>query len=233
MPEDPQRTVQLDADVYDALLKRLQSFDEGVNGVLRRILNLPANSSVSMKFKTPSRAAAGGPIEGPSLHPQGSTVIGTSIRGGDTVAAKEPTPSEQHFHTSLGFDISDKSHFSALPPIVAFVKGPQFQSLTKGLDRYLALLSWIHNRHPDRFGEIQELPFGGRTYFSDNPDDITKSRGVTAKRIPKTEYFSMATLSNDTKRKIISQTLQYFGYPIEEVKMVLGEMPASESRLIS
>lgn len=207
MPQ-PQKTTTLDLDLYNALLRRTKDFGETISDVIRRELRF-SDRNESNEFNELDGLAAIREQGAKIKYEQLSELIDNSGDAGATPILVLP---------------------ESVPALISFVKGPEFQSHRKGLDRYLALLSWLHSRHPERFAAIQDIPFGGRKYFSHNASDITVSAGVTAKKIPKSDFFALGTLSNDAKRKIIDRLLNFFGYPPDQVKIVLREMPESASR---
>lgn len=133
---------------------------------------------------------------------------------------------------------SDKSHLSepsstTIPsPILAYAEGPKFRSLARGLDKFLALLAWLQQRHGTDFEEILNLPLGGRKYFAKTEGEIraTAHGSVSVRRIPESEIWALTTLSNDSKKTVISRVLQFLGYPTAEVAGVLKQFPDSEGR---
>lgn len=130
-------------------------------------------------------------------------------------------------------DQSDKSQPSAATPMVEFVRGPRFQGLGRGLDRFLAILGWLDERHGKAFEEIEKLPLGGRKYFAKTEAEIRAKAGgaITVHQIPGPSHmWALTTLSNDSKKMVVSRVLKYLGHSPEETRQVVAQFPASENR---
>jgi len=115
--------------------------------------------------------------------------------------------------------------------IIAFVTDSKFQALDGGLDRFLAMLSWLHNQHQEKFAGLPSLSFGSRKYFGRSEREILDTApGTKAKQIPNSEYWVMVTFSNDDKKKLLRRVMRFFGYAGTETERVLREFPDSKKR---
>jgi negative regulator of replication initiation len=121
-----------------------------------------------------------------------------------------------------------------VPNVVTFVRDRKFQALGRGLERFLALLSWLHGQHPGRFDDILALPFGGRKYFGKSGKEILDTvRGdIKVRQIPGSPYWVMVTFSNDDKKKILRQVMRFLGYGSTEIEDTMRELPDSRGRQI-
>ena len=128
---------------------------------------------------------------------------------------------------------------TALPPqksstseAIAFARSAKFQSLGRGLEKFLAMLSWLHSQHPEKFKDILMLPFGGRKYFGNSPKEIldTVNGDIKVRQIPGSPYWVMVTFSNDDKKKILRQVMRFLGYSAADIEATMRELPDSRGR---
>src|SRR5712691_3856845 len=104
-------------------------------------------------------------------------------------------------------------HLGQKSPIITFVTDPKFQALGRGLDRFLAMLSWLHSQNQETFAGLPSLPFGSRKYFGRAEREILDTApGTKAKQIPNSEYWVMVTFSNDDKKKLLRRVMRFLGY---------------------
>lgn len=132
------------------------------------------------------------------------------------VAAAPPPPSPEPVASTL----------------TEFIKSEQFQRHHQAIDRYLLVLGWLHSAHPKQFAEAA-LKFhrGSRAYFAKSEKEILESGdGVTARQIPQSQFWTLATLDNRSKRLVIEDLLRALGYSRSDIGPVLAELPDSGIR---
>jgi negative regulator of replication initiation len=116
-------------------------------------------------------------------------------------------------------------------PIIAFVTDPKFQVLYGGLDRFLAMLSWLNDCHPEKFAELPSMSFGSRNYFGRSEREILDTApGTKAKQIPNSEFWVLVTFSNDDKKKLLRRVIRFLGYSGTDTERALQEFPDSKKR---
>ena len=116
--------------------------------------------------------------------------------------------------------------------IAEFIRSERFQRNRQAVDRYLAILGWLHSVQPSEFGEVA-LKFrrGARAYFAKSEKEILHSGdGVSARQIPQSPFWALTTLDNKTKRLALEGVLQELGYSSIDINLVLAELPDSGIR---
>lgn len=125
----------------------------------------------------------------------------------------------------------------AAPPAVAstlaeFVRSDKFQRHRQAIDRFLAILCWLHAANPKQFADAA-LGFrrGKRLYFAKSQREIEDSGGgITAKPIPQSEFWVLTTLDNKSKRIVIEDILHELNYSRGDMDLAVAELPDSDIR---
>lgn len=112
---------------------------------------------------------------------------------------------------------------------VSFVPGLDLLGRRTAIARFLAILSWLHDRHRGEFARVLEVGGDQRAYFGRTREAIEATgTSVKPQQIPNSDFW--VTTNNDTARKckIVREVADLFGYPQEFVK-TLGKAvePAS------
>jgi len=103
----------------------------------------------------------------------------------------------------------------------------------KAIDRYLAILEWLHARESERFAQVV-LGFqcGTCVYFAMSQAEVERSgKGATAKPIPGSPFWALTKLGNPRKKSVVTRLLRSLGYPHSEINLVLAELPGKGIRL--
>lgn len=116
--------------------------------------------------------------------------------------------------------------------LIEFLKSEQFQRCNQAIDRYLVILGWLHSTTPKQFVEaVLKFHRGSRMYFAKSEKEILESGdGVTARQIPQSPFWALATLDNKSKRLVIEDILLALGYALGDINIVLNELPDSGIR---
>jgi negative regulator of replication initiation len=111
--------------------------------------------------------------------------------------------------------------------IVSFVQSPDYKVLS-GINRYLAVLGWLHKNRPEEFKKIENYRKGNRVYFGKSQQQVEESGdGITAKQIPDSNLWALSTLDNRAKRGLIEDILQLCNFQPSEVNAVVNSIPDS------
>ena len=98
-------------------------------------------------------------------------------------------------------------------PLAAYVLTPEFRAKFTDADKYLAILSWVAERHLDEFGEFIRSQTSGRRYLSLNREEILEScRHNQARQIDGTQYWAIMNIDTATKRRFLARVLEFIGY---------------------
>jgi negative modulator of initiation of replication len=120
----------------------------------------------------------------------------------------------------------------AASTLVEFIRSDRFQRHRQAVDRFLAILGWLHGAHRIQFVDVV-LGFrrGKRLYFAKSQEEIEESgRGITARPIPESQIWVLTTLDNKSKRIIIEDVLQELSYSRNDINLAVAELPDSDIR---
>jgi|SRR5665213_1464251 len=134
--------------------------------------------------------------------------------------SSQPTNSSKH-----------KPEPSAIPSaknsIVSFVQSPEYKVLS-GINKYLAVLGWLHKFKPNDFEKVESYRRGNRVYFGKSQRQVEESgEGIDAKLIPGSNIWTLATLDNRAKRGLLADVLQLCNFQSGEINIVIDTIPDS------
>ena len=111
--------------------------------------------------------------------------------------------------------------------VASFVQTSEYKVLS-GINKYLAVLGWLHKNKPDEFGKIESYRRGNRVYFGKSQRQVEESGdGVSAKQIPGSNVWALATLDNRAKRGLLADVLQLLNLEPGEINIVIDSIPDS------
>lgn len=123
-----------------------------------------------------------------------------------------------------------KSNLPALPAkdsIVSFVQSPEYTVLS-GINKYLAVLGWLHKYKPTDFEKVESYRRGNRVYFGTSQRQVEDSgEGIAAKQIPGSNIWTLATLDNRAKRGLLADVLKLCNIQSGEINIVIDTIPDS------
>jgi len=80
------------------------------------------------------------------------------------------------------------------------------------IQRYMSILSEIYQEDPTRFGKVESVKGRKRIYFHKSSLVIEGSgNSVNPEKIPNTPYYAATNLSDDKKKRILSDVLNVLG----------------------
>lgn len=111
----------------------------------------------------------------------------------------------------------------AAEPVAAFVLGAEFRAKATDAEKYLALLSWIAERHKDEFGEFVRAQSNGRRFLGLSREEIVEAcRHNQARQIDGTQYWAIMNLDTATKRRFLARVLEFIGYRDTVIEFACG-----------
>jgi len=122
---------------------------------------------------------------------------------------------------------------AALPStLTEFVRSERFTRHHQAVDKFLAMLGWLHHMHPKQFADVASaFRRGSRRYFAKSEREILQSGdGVTAKAIPQSPFWVLTTLDNKSKRIVLEDVLRALGYSRSDINSALAVLPDSGIR---
>jgi negative regulator of replication initiation len=113
--------------------------------------------------------------------------------------------------------------------LAAYVQSADYRMLNSGISKYLAVLGWLVKSHPKEFQKVLTYKRGTRVYFAGSEKEIMDggNGALTARKIPNSSVWTLATIDNPTKRKILSAILRVFGYKSDEINSVVSTIADS------
>jgi negative regulator of replication initiation len=120
---------------------------------------------------------------------------------------------------------------SASPPvknsIVSLVQSPEYTVLS-GINKYLTVLGWLHKHRQTEFAKVESFRKGNRVYFGHSQRMVEESgEGISAKQIPGSAIWTLATLDNRAKRAMLTDVLQLCNVQLGEINIVVETIPDS------
>jgi negative modulator of initiation of replication len=97
----------------------------------------------------------------------------------------------------------------------------KFRAYGAYVDKFLYILSVVHNQRKRDFGRVRDIRRGKRTYFATSEREIEESGTSTQPRqIPDSNYWVLTCSPTREKRDILREVLRLFGYTDKAVKAV-------------
>jgi negative regulator of replication initiation len=116
---------------------------------------------------------------------------------------------------------------SAKNSIVSFVESPEYKVLS-GINKYLAVLGWLHKYRANDFEKVESYRRGNRVYFGKSQRQVEESgENIAAKQIPGSSVWTLATLDNRAKRGLLADVLQLCNFQSGEINIVIDTIPDS------
>ncbi|MBK1876366.1 hypothetical protein [Pelagicoccus mobilis] len=98
-------------------------------------------------------------------------------------------------------------------PFYAFTQSKVFRALNTDADRYLALLSKLHEMHGPDFRDFIAAQNLKRRYFGNSKEEVcSASQYNQAREIPNSKYWAIMNIDKSTKRRFLRRLLIYIGY---------------------
>src|ERR1035437_8478607 len=111
----------------------------------------------------------------------------------------------------------------------SFLQSDEYLRMSTADEKYLCLVGWLFKNHPKLKDSLDDYSPRTRILFSKNRKAIEDSAGgaIVIKPIPEVVFYAMVTLSNPSKRKVVSKVLEMAGYDDPQIQRVLKTLPDS------
>lgn len=199
------RAIEIEEDIYAYLCSQTTEFGETPSSILRRLLHVPKSGSPR---ETPDESAE-------PIRPDGHS------------APVDPDGAEGTFTVEDEGESSDLAQASPQnAPIPAselgqFLTTRPFTDHYQALGRFLAVLTWLYQRHGQEFEAVTRVRGRRRVYFAENPDDIARSGSSTMPHpVPGTPWYVTTNTSTRLKLVILAKLLSRLGYPKADIALV-------------
>ena len=212
------RTIEIDEDIYRHLCSQTQEFGEPPSSILRRLLGLQAPDDLRHR---PSAPRPRPDPEHPTQSGQGAHWTSTTPE--DPPIQKAP-PREPTMEEPSG-PIQSTSELSQ------FLQSRPFTGERNALGRFLALLSWFHQRHEDEFEAVTQVRGRRRSYFAKTPEEIERTGHSTMpKPVPGTPWHVTTNTSLRLKRVILRKVMTRLAYSKEDIQKAAALLDPRRSR---
>jgi len=107
-------------------------------------------------------------------------------------------------------------------PIQEFIGTNEFRFAKGAVGRFLAVLSWLYQRHKDEFAVVEGIRGRGRLYFSKSANELERSgRSVNPKMIPESPYWVITTTPTDLKQEMLAEVMKALACDSESVRIAV------------
>lgn len=191
------KKIEVDDELYQYIASRTQAIGESASDILRRLLRLPATPQPFVLVQE-------------AMQRETNKVRSTS--------SKKITSTKKTIE-------NDRN--TAVERIEKILKSSEFIDETKGVTRFLMILTALYQIDPTRFGQIAEDIQGReRLYFArDESTLLASGNSIKAKQVPNSPFW--VNTNNNTARKgiILVTVMQAMDLPnslIEQVKFLFS-----------
>lgn len=117
--------------------------------------------------------------------------------------------------------------------LLSYVRGAEYQMLRSGINKYLAVLGWLHKTYQRDFQKVEGYKRGNRVYFARSKGAVESggNGAIHAKQIPGSQVWTLATLDNRSKRTILADLLRLYGFKPDEINIVISTISDSGRHL--
>lgn len=200
--EKKMKIIEVDEELYQYIASQTRSIGESASDILRRLLNLPAHTSVFVDDLTFAPAENNEKTES------------------KVEVQTEPAKSESVKPTK-------KQPITAINQIVEKVQtllnSTEFQEEGKAVTRFLAILRVLYRTNPESFAQATESLQGRtRVYFArDEATLLMTGNHTKPKQIPDTPYWVITNTNSGRKMLMLEGAMQSMDLPeslIDEVR---------------
>jgi negative modulator of initiation of replication len=108
------------------------------------------------------------------------------------------------------------------PPsdVEQWLKSPRFLGETTSLGRFMCLLSFLYEKHPEEFESVLNLQGRKRRYFARSADELDQwGQSVFPKQIARSPYWVVTNTETAKKRQIIESVMRMMGYAGADIRI--------------
>ena len=165
------------------------------HGVILRIKNAPATDL--SETQVPDRAPEVSKVTQPVLP------LAETVTSSPPVVPATPPPVSTSPAPPAGSVDADLDRF---------LHAPNFPRFGRAVDQYLAVLTWLIDKHPRGREAVASFRRGSRRYFAGSAEDINRTaKSANPKLIGNTGVYALTTTDTATKREIVAELLRFCG----------------------
>ncbi|WP_425271851.1 replication initiation negative regulator SeqA [Rodentibacter mrazii] len=190
---------------------------ESASDILRRLLNLPANSSNTLDFVSFDNTINESAVK--------SNNILTKETKSENVSQTQPEPTSKTVESSAPKTVKKQSE-TAINQIAdkvrALLSSSEFQEENKAVVRFLAILRVLYRTNPESFAQATESLQGRtRVYFArDEATLLMAGNHTKPKQIPDTPYWVITNTNSGRKMLMLEGAMQSMDLPEDLINEV-------------
>ncbi|AOF52326.1 replication initiation regulator SeqA [Rodentibacter caecimuris] len=210
------KIIEVDEELYQYIARQTQSIGESASDILRRLLNLPINSSNTLDFVSFDNTINASAVKSDNVLTKAmsaqalQTQSEAILKKGESSA---PKTVKKQSETAIN-QITDK--------VRALLSSTEFQEENKAVVRFLAILRVLYRTNPESFAQATE-PLQGRTrvYFArDEATLLMAGNHTKPKQIPDTPYWVITNTNSGRKMLMLEGAMQSMDLPEDLINEV-------------
>ncbi|BFU59179.1 negative modulator of initiation of replication [Rodentibacter sp. JRC1] len=208
------KIIEVDEELYQYIAKQTQSIGESASDILRRLLNLPANSSSTLDFVSFDDTRKKSAVKSDDVSVEEINSNKASQSHIEVVEPAAPKVVKKQSNEAIN-QISDK--------VRALLNSVEFREESKAVVRFLAILRVLYRTDPESFAQATESLQGRtRVYFArDEATLLMAGNHTKPKQIPDTPYWVITNTNSGRKMLMLEGAMQSMNLPeslIDEVR---------------
>ncbi|WP_322803766.1 replication initiation negative regulator SeqA [Vibrio alfacsensis] len=101
----------------------------------------------------------------------------------------------------------------------------EFAGLKKAIDRFMLVLSTLHQLNPEGFSQATKVKGRKRVYFADNEETLLANGNTTKpKAIPGTPFWVITNNNTSRKRQMVEQVMANMEFQPDLIEKVTGSI---------
>jgi negative modulator of initiation of replication len=101
-----------------------------------------------------------------------------------------------------------------------WLRSPRFLGETTSLGRFMCLLSFLYEKHPEGFESVLNLQGRKRRYFARSADELDQwGQSVFPKQIARSPYWVLTNTETAKKRQIVESVMRMLGYGGADIRI--------------
>ncbi|OOF55100.1 replication initiation regulator SeqA [Rodentibacter genomosp. 2] len=210
------KIIEVDEELYQYIARQTQSIGESASDILRRLLNLPINSSNTLDFVSFDNTINESAVKSDNVLTKAMSANIPQTQSESILKKVEssvPKTVKKQSETAIN-QITDK--------VRALLSSTEFQEENKAVVRFLAILRVLYRTNPESFAQATESLQGRtRVYFArDEATLLMAGNHTKPKQIPDTPYWVITNTNSGRKMLMLEGAMQSMDLPEDLINEV-------------
>ncbi|OOF65819.1 replication initiation negative regulator SeqA [Rodentibacter sp. Ppn85] len=211
------KIIEVDEELYQYIARQTQSIGESASDILRRLLNLPANSSNTLDFVSFDNT-----INESAVVKSGNVLTKAMSAN---IPQAQPESALKKVESSAPKTVKKQSETAVnqiTNKVRALLSSTEFQEESKAVVRFLAILRVLYRTDPESFAQATEFLQGRtRVYFArDEATLLMAGNHTKPKQIPDTPYWVITNTNSGRKMLMLEGAMQSMDLPEDLINEV-------------